>query len=278
MATNTMARSPSSRFLADTLLNGAATAWLTVAVMGQWVFLYYILVFYGPSSLSGHFELWRKNHGLVRGYVPGDTAGNLSFAVHAMLVAYVTFGGALQLIPQLRSLAPSFHRWNGRMFMLTALGVSVTGLHMVWVRGAVLNELGAVSISLNAAAIILCAALAWRTAIRRDFAGHRRWALRTYLVANGQWFFRVGVFAWIVINQGEVGIGANFDGPFIVFWAFECYLVPLAVLELYLTAKDRAGPGGRYAVACTLGMLTIVTGIGIFGTYTMFWQPVLERI
>jgi hypothetical protein len=61
----------------------------------------------------------------------------------------------------------------------------------------------------------------WRT----DFIARR----------NGrehEWFFRVGVFAWIIVNRGPVAIGESFDGPFIRFWGFGCYLLPLAVLEL----------------------------------------------
>jgi hypothetical protein len=34
--------------------------------------------------------------------------------------------------------------------------------------------------------------VAWRTALARDFTAHRRWALRVYLVANGQWIVPIG--------------------------------------------------------------------------------------
>jgi hypothetical protein len=55
----------------------------------------------------------------------------------------------------------------------------------------------------------------------------------------------VGVFAWIIVNRGPVGISDSFDGPFIRFWGFGCYLLPLAVLEPYLRAKKSAGPRSR---------------------------------
>ncbi|MEO8927204.1 MAG: DUF2306 domain-containing protein [Caulobacteraceae bacterium] len=266
------------RSIPDKALNGAARVWLAAALIGQWVFLYYILAFYGGSTLTGNFQAWTRNHALLKGYIPGDTAGNLAFGAHALLAGYIAFGGAIQLVPWIRAHAPAFHRWNGRVFLATAMALSVTGLYMVWVLGARLGLVGAVGISGNAALIVVFAALAWILASRRDFAAHRRWALRTYMVANGQWFFRVGLFAWIIVNGGPVGIGKNFDGPFVIAWEFGCYLLPLAVLELYLRAKDKAGPGGRLAMAGALALLTVLTVVGIAGVYMFMWRPVLARI
>jgi hypothetical protein len=210
------------------------------------------------------------------GYVAGDTAGNLSFAAHALLVAVIAFGGTLQLMPQIRARAPWFHRWNGRLFLSTALGVSATGLYMEWVRGDRPNLLSAIAISLNAALIIALAILAWRSARARDISAHRRWALRTLMVANGQWFFRIGLFAWIIVNRGPVGIGADFDGPFIRFWEFGCYVLPLAGLEFYLRAKESAGLSARVAMAGGLLVVTALMSIGIFGAWMFMWRPLLQ--
>jgi len=260
------------------VLTSAAALWWSMAILGQWVFLYYIATFYGGSTLQGNFAAWTKNHMLLKGYVPGDTAGNLTFAAHALLAAVIAFGGAVQLIPWIRTHAIGIHRWNGRLFLATALAVSVTGLYMIWVRHATTGGINAIGISLNGALIILFAALAWRAVRARSIDSHRRWALRTFMVANGQWFFRVGLFAWIIVNRGPVGIGKHFDGPFIVFWNFGCYLMPLAVLEVYLRAKDLAGPRAQYAVAGGLVVLTVLMGMGIFGAYMFIWRPILALI
>lgn len=264
--------------VASRVLKAAVAFWFVAALIGQWVFFYYIAVFYGPSTLTGNFQAWTKNHNLIKGYIPGDTPGNLTFGVHALLAGYVAFGGALQIIPQLRSIAPRFHRWNGRTFLVTAFVLSVTGLYMIWIRGAVTNMTGSVAISLDAALIILFAILAWRAARRRDFDVHRRHALRTWLVANGQWFFRVGVFGWILVNHGPVGFGGHFDGPIIVFWEFGCYLLPLTVLELYLRTTEGTSLRARYAMAGALIALTLIMSAGVVGAYLITWQPVLARI
>src|SRR5260370_42380174 len=125
----------SLQYFADTALKAAAGFWFLLAVIGQWAFLYYIVAFYGPSTFTGDFHAWTKNTFLRMSYVPGDTAGNLAFAAHALLAAVIAFGGAIQLIPQIRARSISVHRWNGRVFFATALGLSVSGLYMEWVRG-----------------------------------------------------------------------------------------------------------------------------------------------
>ncbi|MBZ5522042.1 MAG: DUF2306 domain-containing protein [Acidobacteriia bacterium] len=257
--------------VADTALKAAVQFWFVVSIIGQWAFLFYIVAFYGPSTLTGNFEAWRKNAFPIRSYVPGDTAGNLAFAAHALLAAVITFGGAIQLIPQIRSRAISVHRWIGRLFMVTALGLSVSGLYVIWTRNH--GGIARIANTTNAVLIIVFSVLAWRSALRRDLSIHRRWALRTYMATSAQWFGRVGIFAWIVLNRGPVGLGDNFDGPVAIFWSFGCYLLPLAVLELYLRAKESAGPGQKLAVASTLVGLTLASGVGVIGVGMAGWVP-----
>ena len=254
-----------------TALKVAVRFWFIVSVIGQWAFLYYIVAFYGLSTFQGNFETWSKNKLLFKGYVPGDTAGNLTFAAHALFAAVIAFGGALQLIPRIRARAMAFLRWNGRLFLATSLGVSLSGFYMVWVRHATQGPIGAISVSLNGVLIVIFAILAWRTAIARDIDAHRRWALRTYLVANGQWFIRIGFVAWMILNHGH-------DGGFYRFWTFGSYLLPLAVLELYLRTKESASPMGRFAMAGGLIVSTLVMAFGIFGLTAFLWQQVLSKL
>lgn len=258
------------RAWSNALLNGSAAFWLLVALLGQWAFFYYIAVFYGPSSLSGDFAAWTKNTHLIKGYVPGDTVGNVAFAAHALMAGYVALGGALQLVPWIRRRAPALHRWNGRVFILSALGMSVTGFYMVWVRAATFNLLAATATSLNGVLIVLFAALAWRAALARNLAGHRRHALRLFLVANGQWFIRIGVIGWVIVMQGAMKIG-----PFFLVWQFACYLLPLVLLEIYLRVKDRGSAKARLVFAAALSVLTLLMGASIAGTYLYIWKPYL---
>jgi uncharacterized membrane protein len=200
--------------VAGTALDTAARFWFLAVVVGQWTFLYYILAFYGPSTFTGNLQAWNKNTFFRMAYVRGDAAGNLAFAVHALLASVIAFGGALQLIPQIRARAISAHRWMGRVFFVTALGLSVSGLYMEWIRGDRANLVDAIAIGINAVLVIVFCVWAWRSAMAHQIAAHRRWTLRSYLVANAQWFTRVGSMVWIVISRKLIGIGESFDGPF----------------------------------------------------------------
>lgn len=271
MSVNAVAERNLSKAKADKALQGSAVFWFVVAVIGQWLFVAYVASFYGGAALGGRFERW--NEVLVGGYVRGGTVGNVVLAAHLLLAVIITVGGPLQLIPWLRARALPFHRWNGRLYILVAFTISLAGLYMVWTRGAAGGPSLRIGISLNGVLILICAALAWRQAMARRIDIHRRWALRTFLLVSGVWFFRVGLMCWILANQGPVGIGRDFDGPFVRFWSFGCYLVPLAVLELYLRTRDHAGPGGKVAMACMLVVLTLATALGIFGAAMGMWGP-----
>jgi len=271
MTTMTLTKTPDYTSFADAALKAAARFWFIVAVAGQWMFAYYIAARYGPA-LRGHFQGW--NSGTVHRYVPGDPIGNIAMGVHLLLAVIVTVGGPLQLIPQLRRLAPSFHRWNGRLYIPAVFVTSIAALYMVWIRGTVGDLLQHLGVSLDALLIMTFAALALRYAIARDFATHRRWALRLFIVVSGVWVFRVGLMLWILINHGPAGFDPKtLIGPFISFWSFGNYLLPLAILEIYLRTNDGAAARGRFVMASALVVLTVAMGIGIFMTTVAMWLP-----
>lgn len=255
--------------VAEKALKGAATFWFAAAVAGQWIFVTYIVSFYGRAIVFDDMAAWSQH-----GYAPGNQMHNVALATHLLLAAIITFGGPLQLIPQVRFRAPMFHRWNGRVYLLAASTAAIAGLFMMWTRGTVGGMLSHLAISLNAVLILVCAAIALRHALARRFSVHRRWALRLFLLVSGVWFFRVGLMLWLVINKAPVGFDPKtFEGSFLDFLSFAQYLLPLAILELYLYAQDRAGAAGKLAAAAVLSALTVAMGVGIAGASMAVWLP-----
>ncbi len=256
---------------AGAALKAATRFWFGMTVAGQWAFLYYIAAFYGVSTVTGNWQVWSKNKFLFKGYVPGDHMGNVAFAAHAMFAAVMALGGTLQLVPQIRTRAPWFHRWNGRLFLLTSYGIAFSGFYMNWIRGARSSVAEALGTSSNGVLIVIFATQAWRTAVARDMVAHRPWALRTYIVANGQWFVRIGYISWMILSKGQ-------DHGFYRIWNWASFLFPLAVLEVYLRMKDRGTAAGRYALAGALIVLTLLMGFGIFGFTAFAWTKVLSKL
>jgi uncharacterized membrane protein len=256
--------------VADTALTAATRFWFVVTVVGQLVFAFTVGSFYALTALRGDYHKWN----FTNGYVPGFSMGNTAVIMHVASAAFVMLAGAVQLVPQIRNRFPVFHRWNGRIYMLTAVTLSVAGLYMTWIRGSVGDLSVHLGSTLNAVLIWLCGGMALRYALARDFKTHRRWALRFFLVVSASWFFRIGFFLSFLVFKGPFGFDpVTFRGPFLTFMTFAQYLIPLAVLEIYLQARDRPGALRRMATAGLLFVLTLVMAAGLFAVATAQWVP-----
>jgi len=268
--TNSLPRRWQLSSVANTTLKVAARSWFVVTVVGQLFFAFAIASFYTLTALRGDYHGWNFTHG----FVPGVTKGNWAVVMHLASAAAIMLAGAAQLVPQIRSRFPIFHRWNGRIYMLAAVTLSLAGLYMTWFRGSVGDLPQHLGGTLNAILMWLFAALALRYAMARDFKTHRRWALRLFLVVSGSWFYRIGFFLAIVLNKGPFGFDpSTFTGPFPTFMSFANYLFPLAILEIYLRAHDRPGALRRMATAGLLFVLTLAMAGGLLAVTMAIWVP-----
>jgi uncharacterized membrane protein/archaellum component FlaF (FlaF/FlaG flagellin family) len=256
--------------VAETALKAAARFWFAVTILGQLVFAFTVASFYALTALRGDYHKWN----FTNGYVPGFSMGNTAVVMHVASAVIIMLAGAVQLVPQVRNRFPVFHRWNGRIYMLTAVTLRVAGLYMTWIRGSVGDLSVHLASTLGAVLIWLCGGMALRYALARDFRTHRRWALRFFLVASGSWFFRIGFFLSFLIFKGPFGFDpVTFRGPFLTFMSFAQYLIPLAVLEIYLRAQDRPGVMRRMATAGVLFVMTLVMVAGLFAVAMAQWVP-----
>ena len=245
-----------------------------IGVAGLWLFTAYIILFYGGIVLRGTYE--QVNERLGHGVVEGDVAGNFMLAVHIFVAAIITFGGPLQFFSSVRNRFPVFHRWLGRIYFTIAFLAAGSGLYMNATRGAHGGWVMGLGNLLNAILIMAFAILAWRTAIQRDFKAHRKWAIRTFVMVSGVWFFRIGYGLWILLT-GFTGVGANADltGPFDRFLAMAHWLIPLVILECYFWAKSHQNPIIKQRTAYFFGALSIFLIVGIGMATMIFWWPAL---
>jgi hypothetical protein len=250
---------------ARSALQTSAIAWFAPALIGQWFFAYHIAEAFIAPALAGNFAAW--NEDLFVGFVPGDVAGNIALIAHLFIAFVITVGGTLQLIPQIRTHAPTFHRWNGRLYIVIAFVASLAALYMIWTRdtfgGILIND---ISVSIDAVLIMVFAAIAMRHAMARRIDVHHRWALRTFIVVSGVWFTRV-IYAFLNAVPGETpGIADDMSGPTNIAIGFASYLMPLAVLELYFLAKRSPSAFVKFATAALVVAAAGATSIGVYGT------------
>ena len=257
---------------ANAALKAAATSWFVVAGLGQLMFVAYLFGFYGRTAALGQFEAW--NQVFPRSHVTGDPLHNTVVAMHLAFAALIIIGGLLQLTTGVRRWLPRLHRWNGRVYLVSAFVLGLGGLAMVWTGTNVGDLSQHIAISFNAVLIMLCSVMVLRHALARRFALHRRWALRLFLVVSGVWFFRIGLTFWILVNQGPVGFDPDtFTGPALTTIAFAQTLLPLAILQLYFYTQDHDGSRGRMVMAAGLFASTLVTAVGIVAASMMLWLP-----
>ena len=256
--------------LADSVLQAATRFWFVVTVIGQLAFAFAIMSFYGMTAIRGDYHGWK----FTNGFIPGVTKGNLAVVMHLVSAAIIMLAGAVQLVPQVRNRFPVFHRWNGRIYMLATVALSGAGVYMHWVRGSVGDVSQHIGGTVNAILIWLCAGMALRYALARDFRTHRRWALRLFLVVSASWFLRIMLFLIFLVFKGPIGFDpTTFSGPLLTFLMYAQYLIPLAVLELYFWAQDRPGVLKRMAMAGVLFVLALAMGVGLFAVTMAIWVP-----
>lgn len=256
----------------DRFLRRSAMAWYATAAAGQLAFIWMILAHYGRKTLAGDLTEWNDKP-LIKGFVAGDDSGNAMFAVHVLLAGALTFAGLLQLIPIIRSRTPWVHRWSGRLFLTFSGLAALGGLWLTWGRQTYLSLISAIAVSLDGVLVLLFATLAWRYALTRDYAAHRRWALRTFMVVNGVWFLRIGIMAWVLLSGGGVGMNRSLSGPADIVLQFGAYLVPLAILEVYLLAQQSASAPAKYRAGALLFLAASLTLVGTVGAIAFMWGP-----
>ncbi|HEV8434008.1 MAG TPA: DUF2306 domain-containing protein [Thermoanaerobaculia bacterium] len=259
---------------ATATLNAAVRSWFVVTFLGQLIFGFALAAFYGLTAARGDLHRWQ----ITGGWKPGDSAGNLSIAVHLSMAVVVMAGGCLQLIPRLRIRYPRFHRVNGRVYMLAGIAVSGAGMYMTWFRSRVGDLPQHLGSTLDAVLIWVFAGIAIRYAMRRDIAAHRRWALRFFVVLSASFFIRLMLFLVFAVAGGPVGIDPmTFSGWLPTTLSFAQYLLPLAILEFYLYAQRNPRVVQKFAAAGLLFVMTLVTATGIVIVTAGDWLPTIRK-
>jgi len=260
----------------DKILKTTVTIWFAAALLGQLVFAIYVFVRYGLPVVSDEYQHINLSTNIT-GYVENDLSGNVMLYAHLIPAALMSFGGMLQLWPAARSRWPELHRWNGRMFMLLAVLGSLSGLYLTWLRGSRLSDLGSIGISLNGVLIIVAVIMAWRYALTKNMALHKRCAIHAFFLVNGVWTFRLMLMGWYLANQGPNGNNGTLDGPMDLFFSFACYLLPMLIAELVFWAQRNRSQTVKWWVTGVTVAGCAATIVGVFANIFMSWIPRMAK-
>lgn len=116
----------------------------------------------------------------------------------------------LQMSARVRLKWPALHRWSGRVFVLTGLLLSITGVVMNVLFPVVGGLLKVTVIYVMCIAEVATLALGMRAIWQRDVAAHRRWMVRAMgvaLAAGTAGVFVVPFYAAGAMSDTVVGVG-----------------------------------------------------------------------
>lgn len=76
------------------VLKMVGVIWFLIVMIGQWIFVYYIVMYYGCKMLMGDYGII-NDWGFISGYVDGDFVGNILFLSYVLFVMVMIVGGML---------------------------------------------------------------------------------------------------------------------------------------------------------------------------------------
>lgn len=262
---------PSNPTANSTLLRRTGIFALLAAICGQAVFAIYIAATYGRFVTTGDPDAVITP--LQNGVIPGDPVGNGLLFLHLALALVITVGAFIQFVPLIRRRWPAVHRWNGRIYMTTALVISSAALVLKLSRELHESWIMTTGLVINGLLIFAFVFPAWWNARARRFDAHRRWALRLFVVVSGTFLLRVGMMFWVATTGG---IGMDFEtirGPFLDVWYFLHYLIPLALLEAWLRLEHRPPSAATRTTAVLIGLYALTLIGGTFVATVGMWLP-----
>ncbi|MFY8298785.1 DUF2306 domain-containing protein [Pseudoalteromonas sp. SS15] len=262
---------------ADSALKKAVTSWVSIVLVGQWAFAVYILSLYAIPLLIGAVHQ-ADEISPARGFDTSAGFDSIMFFSHILPAAIMATSGLAQIIPKIRKTYPKFHRWNGRLFFTLGLSGAVTGLYLTWGAGIRFSDIGALGVTLNGVLILVAIFFAWKTAVKKQFAQHQRWAVHAFILVNGVWTFRLFLMGWYLVNQGPNGNNGNLDGPMDLTLSFACYLLPMLIAELIFWAKRCKTENIKWLAAMTTSIAAVITLIGVIAAAMMMWGPRVSMV
>lgn len=155
------------------------------------------------------------------------------FMAHAGASALALILGGFQFVAALRRRLPRLHRWSGRLYVLACVVGAAAAL---WIApDAEGGRVTGFGFSVLAAVWLYTTLTAWRLAVQRDFAAHRRWMIRSFALTFGAVTLRLQLAAFQAL-----GLGGYVEMSPIL--AYSAWIPNLAAVELaFLLAAGAAG-------------------------------------
>jgi uncharacterized membrane protein len=184
------------------------------------------------------FFTWLFMHGANHFLQLTPEALGKYFRFRWILIAHITGGGGalvlglVQFWPKLRRYSSKIHRVIGVLYLLAILVSSISAVILACTTAYEVNWPYAFSLQVWVSVWISSTAIAYYTALKKNFALHRQWMTRSYIVTLA--FLVSGLLLKTSFVQN---MGSFEDISPSLFWLG--WAVPLYVYEVFLTGGGK---------------------------------------
>lgn len=246
------------------------TVWVSAGLFGL-----YILAFYASALFRGDLENW--NNGLPGLYEKGRTTATTGISLHFATGGIILVLGSIQLIEAVRVKYSAFHKWVGRVYVVSSILAAIGGLTFIAVKGTIGGTVMDIGFGIYGVLMFAAAILTYKHAAAGRIDQHRAWALRLYALAIGSWLYRMDYGFWMLLADGA-GHTSGFRGLFDQVMVFFFYIPNLLVAEVFIRTRNYKTPPVLNLVSALV--LLLMTGFLCLGTYyftKIYWGPAIIK-
>lgn len=238
------------------------------------VFGLYILGFYLASYLMGNLENW--NLGILPGlYDSQNTKSTFGMGLHFAAGGLILVLGFIQLVESIRTSYPAWHRWIGRIYVVSCLATAMGGVFFIFFKGTVGGLSMDIGFGLYGVLMFISAILTWKHAVNRNILLHRAWALRLFVLAIGSWLYRIES-GLARIFLGSLGHTKDFQGTVDMIMNFFFYIPNLIILEIYLKGKWTIKNDASYVIHILT--IWVCSFLVAFATYFLLFKKWIPNL
>ena len=169
----------------------------------------------------------------------------LGLKIHIGCAGVALILGPFQFLKRLRAAQPTVHRWMGRIYVAACMLGGLAGGSIALYSSA--GPIAGWGFFMLALLWTPFTALAWVSAMRRDFVAHERWMIRSFALTFGAVTLRIYLPIGLAL-MGMQGYHDPFTFPYrIIAWA--AWVPNLIVAEAWIRSQPRLRPRRKTAAA-----------------------------
>ena len=165
----------------------------------------------------------------TRDLQPGATFLNrqLWYFAHMGIATPLLVVAPLQFIAAIRKARPAVHRWLGRLFLGSSIAA---GLLAIWLGATIQYQGSRIPLVMFGILWVAFSGAAWVCAVKRDFANHRKFVIRSFTIGLA--------FIWVrILGSLDKQLFFFIDNQEArdTTQEFLSFVIPLLVVEAWLT-------------------------------------------